>query len=463
MEKKRVALVDDDETILAAFGSLLRYAGYACFTYQDPFDFIKNIGQENRFDVVVLDMNMPKVTGIELISWIRKRDPELPIVMMTAWGSEDIEELAYRSGANLFLQKPVSLDALTRTLRLITTDGLSGEVFHVNFMECIQTLGCDSSPKVLKIQEKGSSEFFIALKNGMLEGLSHQVGEQHVHGLDALPAFNEIEDATFSEIIENVPQHLSSQNLSIPLPKIVLDMAQYQDEKSLKAIRAHTIGVWGNAQKKMLLSKLLNNIGLIASEDINACQAHLVLDSSDSNLEKILLSGKPILMREQDILSTSAIKKTNSLNVITGLFEKPSDWICYIKNHFSRGVSGTFNNISVFQLIQLISQANVTGCIKLKDFIRQQESCLYFVHGKLIEAICQSAKEELSGKQALFNCIRIRRGFFQQIHFEEPPSRQLESYTTSRLLMDFSRPFELQETFNNKIDDLLSPHLSSHI
>ena len=72
-----------------------------------------------------------------------------------------------------------------------------------------------------------------------------------------------------------------------------------------------------------------------------------------------------------------------------------------------------------------------------------------------MEASSQGA-ESLVGESALFDSMRIRMGFFQQVAFEEPPSRQLESYSVTRLLMNFSRPFELEEAFTQKIDGLLS-------
>lgn len=76
---------------------------------------------------------------------------------------------------------------------------------------------------------------------------------------------------------------------------------------------------------------------------------------------------------------------------------------------------------------------------------------IHFEQGKLIEACSQ----QTSGETALLDSMRIHMGYFQQIPFQTPPSRQLENYSVTRLLMNFSRPFELEEVFIQKIDGLL--------
>jgi CheY-like chemotaxis protein/anti-sigma regulatory factor (Ser/Thr protein kinase) len=69
--------------------------------------------------IVVTDLHMPKLNGLELVEAIRKRRPKLPVVLMTAHGSEEIAILALRTGAASFVPKRRLADELAPTLRAV--------------------------------------------------------------------------------------------------------------------------------------------------------------------------------------------------------------------------------------------------------------------------------------------------------------------------------------------------------
>ena len=454
---KTIALIDDDKSIREVLGAYLTKMGYQCTVYEHPLLFTQDLRQGKHFDFAITDVNMPRVTGLELVAWLKRYYPCLCTIALTAYGNRDIESVAYQGGACLFLQKPVKLDQLHRVLRLLSQEGLSGEVFHVSLVDCLQTLACDANPRILKIQENGTSHFMVALQNNMLQGLSYMPnGGPQLLGEAAFARLTAIGDATFSEVTNEQSNLLLAQNLNIPLPQMALHIVQYQDEQQQQPIKAQTLGIWGPEAPKKLLTQILNNMGFEVSDQIEACQAHLIMNTTPDNFSKILPYQNPILIADKYLpLFSKQLGETPPSFVRAVSLSGVSEWAAYVKAHFIRGLSGTLSKVSVFQLIQLVSQAGTTGCIKLKDLIKQKENVLYFVQGKLVEAISQG-NESLVGESALFDSMRIRMGFFQQTFFEEPPSRQLESYSVTRLLMNFSRPFELEEAFSHKIDGLLS-------
>src|SRR5262245_17292932 len=67
---------------------------------------------EDNFDVVVTDVRMPGSTGIQLCQQIAADDPDLPVIVMTAFGSIETAVAALRAGAYDFVTKPVEMDLL---------------------------------------------------------------------------------------------------------------------------------------------------------------------------------------------------------------------------------------------------------------------------------------------------------------------------------------------------------------
>jgi len=106
----RVLIADDQAHVRDALGLLLKSYGYRTKAVSDPLCVVEALDSE-QFDVVLLDMNYERDTtaggeGLELVSEIRKRDKNLPMIVMTAWGSVELAVEAMQRGASEFVQKP---------------------------------------------------------------------------------------------------------------------------------------------------------------------------------------------------------------------------------------------------------------------------------------------------------------------------------------------------------------------
>src|SRR5262245_34312043 len=109
--KGRVLVVDDEVNARNALTELLRDEGYAVESAADGF---KALGKIADFapDLVLTDLKMPGMDGIQLLGKIREADPELPVVMMTAFGEVETAVGAMRAGARDYLPKPVNVGEL---------------------------------------------------------------------------------------------------------------------------------------------------------------------------------------------------------------------------------------------------------------------------------------------------------------------------------------------------------------
>src|ERR1700722_3128658 len=113
--KARVLVVDDDESMCDLLGAELTARGYEPSLASDPQHVIESLHSRD-VDVVVTDLRMEGMDGIELCERIVAERPELPVVLLTAHGTLDAAVAALRVRAFDFLPKPPDLDALVNAI-----------------------------------------------------------------------------------------------------------------------------------------------------------------------------------------------------------------------------------------------------------------------------------------------------------------------------------------------------------
>lgn len=106
-----ILLIDDDPSLLRVTEFQLKEAGYEVITAADGNQGWQQFGSK-QIDLVLTDINMPGINGLELIRKIRKQDENIPIIIMTAYGSLDNAIQSTQSGADDYLTKPFSFEAL---------------------------------------------------------------------------------------------------------------------------------------------------------------------------------------------------------------------------------------------------------------------------------------------------------------------------------------------------------------
>jgi len=109
----RILLVDDDDNLRAILGHHLQQAGYAVEAVGDGREALRHLTR-SRVDLLVTDVRMPEMGGLALLREVRAADPDLPVVVMTAFGTIQDAVEAVRSGAFDYLTKPVDRETLLR-------------------------------------------------------------------------------------------------------------------------------------------------------------------------------------------------------------------------------------------------------------------------------------------------------------------------------------------------------------
>lgn len=117
--QKRVMFVDDEEGVRLSFDRYLSEHGFDVTTAEDGEKAISKLRQE-RVDVVVSDLRMPKMDGLELLEWVHDEQPDTRFILLTGYGNDDVEQKVRELGAYEYLNKPISPDALSAVLTAAT-------------------------------------------------------------------------------------------------------------------------------------------------------------------------------------------------------------------------------------------------------------------------------------------------------------------------------------------------------
>lgn len=109
--QRKVLVVDDDPVVGKSFDRVLSGKGYAVITARNGEEALSKLSNEN-YDVVFTDIRMPGMSGLEVAERIKASQPWLPVVIVTAYGSEAYQARAEAAGVSGFLRKPLSPDMI---------------------------------------------------------------------------------------------------------------------------------------------------------------------------------------------------------------------------------------------------------------------------------------------------------------------------------------------------------------
>ncbi|MFQ5431557.1 MAG: sigma-54-dependent transcriptional regulator [Nitrospinota bacterium] len=115
-EAARILVIDDDENMRAAIAEALRRAGYSVDTADDGRSGLNKM-EANDYNLTVADINTPQKGGMEFLEQVKKVNPDRAVVLITAHGTVETAVEAMRMGADDYLLKPFSADALERVVR----------------------------------------------------------------------------------------------------------------------------------------------------------------------------------------------------------------------------------------------------------------------------------------------------------------------------------------------------------
>jgi DNA-binding response OmpR family regulator len=122
MEPLRVLIVDDEDELVSALEQRLNLRGFQAEGVTTGAAALAYL-EENPCDVVLLDVKMPGLGGLELTKRIKEQRPELEVILLTGWSSAEDAEKGKELGAYDYLMKPVQIDDLVKALLAAASRG----------------------------------------------------------------------------------------------------------------------------------------------------------------------------------------------------------------------------------------------------------------------------------------------------------------------------------------------------
>ncbi|HAH23753.1 MAG TPA: response regulator [Prolixibacteraceae bacterium] len=114
---KTILIVEDEEVSRFFFEKALKKTQANLFFVNDGIEAVNMINENTEIDVVLMDIRLPRMNGFEATSKIKEINPEMPIIIQTAYEMSSAKEEAIQCGCNEFITKPIKLQTLLALLQ----------------------------------------------------------------------------------------------------------------------------------------------------------------------------------------------------------------------------------------------------------------------------------------------------------------------------------------------------------
>lgn len=117
---KQVWVIDDDEEMLHAVGLMLKMLDCKVTSYHNVRSAAQRLLSGERPELFVLDINMPEVTGLDMVEFLRRRpeSKDLPIIMLSSEATDLMVDRAIELGADAYVMKPVTIEELEKAMAI---------------------------------------------------------------------------------------------------------------------------------------------------------------------------------------------------------------------------------------------------------------------------------------------------------------------------------------------------------
>ena len=116
MDQAKILIAEDEQTQREILEGFLKKEGFSVTGTANGREALQRLDEE-YFDIVLLDYKMPELDGLQTLREIRRLNPDLPVIMMTAYGTVETAVASMKEGALDYITKPIDLDELLLNLQ----------------------------------------------------------------------------------------------------------------------------------------------------------------------------------------------------------------------------------------------------------------------------------------------------------------------------------------------------------
>jgi CheY-like chemotaxis protein len=126
MGNETILFVDDEKDLIEIGELIFKKLGYRVFAFTDSVKALKSFYSEpDKFDLIITDLNMPGMTGIELVSEIMEVRPHMPAILCTGFSDITNEENARNKGIRHIVMKPFTINHMALAIRMVIEESFS--------------------------------------------------------------------------------------------------------------------------------------------------------------------------------------------------------------------------------------------------------------------------------------------------------------------------------------------------
>ncbi len=118
---KHILIVDDSKTVRNLVAFIMKKEGFKVTTAEDGLDGLEKLYSASEVDLIVSDVNMPRMDGLTFIKTVREQDAykDIPIVVLSTEGQDKDIQTGLTVGANLYMVKPAQPEKLVRNVKML--------------------------------------------------------------------------------------------------------------------------------------------------------------------------------------------------------------------------------------------------------------------------------------------------------------------------------------------------------
>lgn len=118
---KHILIVDDSKTVRNLVAFIMRKEGFKVTAAEDGLDGLEKLYSEPKIDLIVSDINMPRMDGITFIRTVREQEAyrDIPIVVLSTEGEEKDIQIGLSIGANLYMVKPAQPETMVKNIKML--------------------------------------------------------------------------------------------------------------------------------------------------------------------------------------------------------------------------------------------------------------------------------------------------------------------------------------------------------
>lgn len=227
MVVKKVLIVDDEKPFLLSLADGLgAYAkNFEVVTALNGKEAVKVL-DDTGVDLVVTDLRMPKMDGFELLAHMSGTYPDIPVIVMTAYGTPEIEERLEKMGTFHYLEKPLEFDVLAgKIVDALKTSASPDRIHGISLVAFLQLLEMERKTCTLTVTSRGKEGHLYFIKGALMQAEVGKVKAEEA-ALDIVTWENVAIEIQYTCTVKQ-------KSIGLPLTEILMEGFRIKDEEEL--------------------------------------------------------------------------------------------------------------------------------------------------------------------------------------------------------------------------------------